>query len=126
MSKCSWCGCYTENSSDKFEENFCSLKCLDEYASRGYRLTEKTGCFVATAVYGSYDHDVVFDLRKFRDNWLLNRKWGTRFVTLYYRYSPTWANIIRKSTSLKYFVRVLLIKPLHYIVTLFRLHLLRK
>lgn len=46
------------------------------------------GCYIATAVYGSYDAPEVIVLRKFRDNYLLHRCWGKLFVKVYYTISP--------------------------------------
>lgn len=47
------------------------------------------GCYVATAVYGSYDCPEVWTLRRYRDN-TLNKTWyGRAFVKCYYAISPT-------------------------------------
>jgi hypothetical protein len=76
---------------------------------------KKKGCFIATATMGDYDHPVVLDLRMFRDNWLLNRKWGTEFINWYYEHSPKAAKVIEKNHYLKKISFYLLIKPLHFI-----------
>lgn len=48
----------------------------------------KAGCYVATAVYGSYDCPQVWVLRRFRD-YYLGEKWcGRLFIKLYYAISP--------------------------------------
>lgn len=122
MPNCSWCDRYTENSLEEYEETFCSLKCLHEYTQNGYKMTEKSGCFIATAVYGSYDHDIVFDLRLFRDNWLSSREWGIRFISFYYKHSPRLAQVIKSNSILRWIACLTLIKPLHFIVTSFKLH----
>ena len=50
---------------------------------------KKSGCYVATAVYGSYDCPQVWTLRRYRD-FTLARTWhGRAFVRLYYAVSPT-------------------------------------
>lgn len=49
----------------------------------------KQGCYVATAVYGTYDCPEVWTLRRFRDYYLDNRVWGRAFIKLYYAVSPT-------------------------------------
>lgn len=47
------------------------------------------GCYVATAVYGSYDCPEVWTLRRFRDD-TLDRTWyGRAFIRAYYAVSPT-------------------------------------
>ena len=47
------------------------------------------GCYVATAVYGSYDCPEVWTLRRFRDNTLAGTCFGRVFIRLYYAVSPT-------------------------------------
>lgn len=46
------------------------------------------GCYVATAVYGSYDCPEVWTLRRFRDNYLKNSAAGRAFIRFYYAVSP--------------------------------------
>ena len=62
---------------------------------------KKEGCFVATAAMGSYNHPEVIELRIFRDNWILEKKWGKGFVTWYYHYGSIAAKFIEKSLVLK-------------------------
>lgn len=47
------------------------------------------GCYVATAVYGSYDCPEVWTLRRFRDNHLAKTLKGRAFIRTYYAISPT-------------------------------------
>ncbi len=47
------------------------------------------GCYVATAVYRSYDCPQVWTLRRFRDDTLAEHWYGRAFVRLYYAVSPT-------------------------------------
>ncbi|MBR3570343.1 MAG: InlB B-repeat-containing protein, partial [Oscillibacter sp.] len=47
------------------------------------------GCYVATAVYGSYDCPEVWTLRRFRDQVLAKTWYGRLFIRLYYAVSPT-------------------------------------
>lgn len=49
----------------------------------------KSGCYVATAVYGSYDCPEVWTLRRFRDNTLAETWYGRTFIRTYYAISPT-------------------------------------
>lgn len=47
------------------------------------------GCYVATAVYGSYDCPEVWTLRRYRDFMLAETWYGRLFIFLYYSVSPT-------------------------------------
>lgn len=47
------------------------------------------GCYVATAVYGSYDCPQVWTLRRFRDYTLAETWYGRAFIHTYYAISPT-------------------------------------
>lgn len=47
------------------------------------------GCYVATAVYGSYDCPQVWTLRRFRDFTLAETWYGRAFIRTYYAISPT-------------------------------------
>ncbi|MCD7812330.1 MAG: hypothetical protein LUG91_10920 [Ruminococcus sp.] len=50
---------------------------------------EFNGCYVATAIYGSYDCPQVWTLRRYRDNTLAKTWYGRVFVRTYYAISPT-------------------------------------
>lgn len=50
------------------------------------------GCYVATAVYGSYDCPEVWTLRRFRDDTLGASWYGRGFIRLYYTVSPILVN----------------------------------
>lgn len=49
----------------------------------------KGGCYVATAVYGSYDCPEVWTLRRYRDDELAKTWYGRAFIHTYYAISPT-------------------------------------
>lgn len=49
----------------------------------------KGGCYIATAVYGSYDCPEVWTLRRFRDCTLAKSVFGRLFIHTYYIISPT-------------------------------------
>ena len=56
----------------------------------GIHPSEKSGgCYVATAVYGSYDCPQVWTLRRFRDYTLAKTWYGRAFIRSYYAISPT-------------------------------------
>ncbi len=50
---------------------------------------DPAGCYVATAVYGSYDCPQVWTLRRYRDDTLAKTWYGRAFVRTYYAVSPT-------------------------------------
>jgi len=51
--------------------------------------TTNNGCYVATAVYGSYDCPQVWTLRRYRDYTLAETWHGRAFIKTYYAISPT-------------------------------------
>lgn len=62
---------------------------------------KKSGCYVATAVYGSYDCPEVWTLRRFRDNMLAKTLLGRAFIRTYYAISPTLVKWFGKSDWFK-------------------------
>lgn len=59
------------------------------YSPEKARRMAKSGCYVATAVYGSYDCPEVWTLRRFRDDILSTKWYGRTFIKMYYAISPT-------------------------------------
>lgn len=59
------------------------------YQAPQTNMTQDGGCYVATAVYGSYDCPQVWTLRRFRDNILAETWYGRAFIRTYYAISPT-------------------------------------
>lgn len=51
-----------------------------------------SGCYIATAVYGSYDCPEVWILRRYRDYTLKGTWYGRSFIKFYYTISPTIVN----------------------------------
>lgn len=50
---------------------------------------KNSGCYIATAVYGSYDCPQVWTLRRYRDATLAKTWYGRTFICVYYAISPT-------------------------------------
>ncbi len=76
--------------------------------STGNSSSSGSGCFIATAAYGSYLHPQVQALRDFRDKYLLTNVPGRTFVALYYHMSPPVADFISRNETLRVLVRFLL------------------
>jgi len=57
--------------------------------------TKKEGCYIATMVYGNYDHSRVLLLRSYRDNTLKKSIIGRLFVRFYYFTSPKLVKILK-------------------------------
>lgn len=74
-----------------------------EFDERGNSGT--SGCYIATAVYGSPVCNEVFALRKYRDDYLAQRQWGRAFIRLYYALSPSMAKHIRQDSLLGQWIR---------------------
>jgi ribosomal protein L7/L12/predicted RNA-binding Zn-ribbon protein involved in translation (DUF1610 family) len=63
-----------------------SNKIIDDILSK--KDVSKEGCYIATAVYGSYDCPEVLTLRRFRDDSLRSTVFGKLLVRVYYVISP--------------------------------------
>ena len=84
---------------DDFCDDFCD-ECYEEGYDEGYEAARRNsrrsstsgsssdGCYIATAVYGSYDCPEVWMLRRFRDEVLRASVLGRLFIRGYYAVSP--------------------------------------
>jgi len=68
-----------------------------------------SGCFIATAAFGSAFGPKVMLLKKFRDHYLLDSAAGQAFVSAYYKYSPPFAAAIADREGLKKMTRISLL-----------------
>ena len=64
------------------------------------------GCYVATAVYGSYDCPEVWTLRRFRDTVLAKTWYGRLFIRFYYAVSPTLVRLFGETQYFQDFWRI--------------------
>ncbi|MFC1929222.1 CFI-box-CTERM domain-containing protein, partial [Chloroflexota bacterium] len=81
-----------------------------------FRAELLSGCFIATASYGTETAEEIQILRDFRDSVLLTNKLGAEFVYLYYKYSPPIADFIAQHEVLRTIVREGTIDPIVVIV----------
>ena len=89
---------------------------LSEEGSSG--VSSRSGCFIATAAYGSAFEPHVMTLRTFRDEQLSKTAFGDRLITYYYAVSPPVAETVAKSDTLRFIVRTLLY-PVVFVVGAF-------
>ena len=88
-----------EHNFDDFCDDYCD-ECYEEGYDEGYETARRNsrrsstsgsssdGCYIATAVYGSYDCPEVWTLRRFRDEFLRASLAGRLFIRGYYAVSP--------------------------------------
>lgn len=89
----------------------------DDYARRnsGSNQQKTASCYVATAVYGSYDCPQVWTLRRYRDYTLAESWYGRAFIHIYYAISPT---IVKLFGETKWFKKMWKGKLDHLVTTL--------
>ena len=92
------------------------LYSLGEIPNSGSKSSSKSGCFIATATMGNYDHPVVIQLSQFRDQYLIKHNWGRKFIKYYNIFSPYPAKIISKSNLLKKVSYFIIVQPLSFVV----------
>lgn len=74
-----------------------------------YPALPNSGCFIATAAYGSYSASPVQALREFRDRYLVTTASGRAFVSWYYTYGPRGAQFLNEHPEWKPVVRAALL-----------------
>ncbi len=77
---------------------------INTNTSANTQRTKSGGCYVATAIYGSYDCPQVWTLRRYRDNTLAKTWYGRAFIRTYYAISPTFVKCFGNT---KLFKRIL-------------------
>ncbi|MBE6957733.1 MAG: hypothetical protein E7447_01090 [Ruminococcaceae bacterium] len=73
------------------------------FSESGFTTVQQGGCYVATAVYGSYDCPQVWVLRRYRDQKLASTWSGRAFIRLYYAVSPCFVRWFGGSQLFKRF-----------------------
>lgn len=86
-----------------------------EILARNSRQQSQFGCYVATMVYGSYEHPQVLILREFRDNFLASYLLGRLFIKFYYKYSPQWVAMLRDNDRINSIIKKCLNQVIKYI-----------
>ena len=81
------------------------MQAVNESNKGGGGGPKKNGCYIATAVYESYDCPEVWALRRFRDYKLKRTAPGRAFVCCYYAVSPTLVKHFGGAKWLKRLVR---------------------
>lgn len=81
--------------------------------------SQRDGCFIATAVYGSETAVEVQVLRRFRDERILSSGIGRVFVKVYYQVSPALAKRLLNMPRSSFLVRRILLDPVVSIVQTF-------
>ena len=78
-----------QSASYQYEQNmYVGNTVLEKTWNRDTQPQKKKGCYIATAVYGSYDCPNVWVFRRYRDNRLQITLWGRIFIKIYYALSP--------------------------------------
>lgn len=67
-----------------------------------------SACYIATMVYGDYNHPQVMALRGFRDNTLQNSSLGRAFIRFYYKNSPAWVEKMQGKKTLNAIIKTVL------------------
>ena len=80
---------YTEANRESFMEYVPKIQKYEKNYTPPEVQKKKRGCYVATAVYGSYDCPEVWTLRRYRDRVLAASWHGRAFIRCYYAVSPT-------------------------------------
>ena len=118
-----------EHDFDDFCDDYCD-ECYEEGFDEGYETARRNsrrsstsgsssdGCYIATAVYGSYDCPEVWTLRRFRDEYLKGSVFGRLFVRFYYAVSP---GLVRRVGGRDFFR-----KPVKRVLDQFVIHLKNK
>lgn len=90
-----------EKEIQKVEADYCHPPVDKQAVSLQSNQNSSGGCYVATAVYGSYDCPEVWTLRRYRDEALASTWYGRMFIRTYYAISPTLVKWFGKTAWFK-------------------------
>lgn len=77
-------GSVFDDSIKKYDSSY-----INPFSEKSPPVASKRGCYIATAIYGSYDCPQVWTLRRYRDYTLAETWYGRVFIHIYYTLSPT-------------------------------------
>lgn len=79
---------------------------IDEATTRSTSTSSsRSGCYIATMVYGDYGHPQVLILRKFRDGKLSKSNLGKSFIRFYYKYSSCVVKKLKTKTIINMIIK---------------------
>lgn len=93
----------TETNNQSPKTGFVAMDAQETHNNVPSSESKSGGCYIATAVYGSYDCPEVWTLRRFRDLFLAERWYGRMFIKLYYAVSPIFVKWFGNTVWFKMF-----------------------
>jgi hypothetical protein len=101
----------TSDMRQRYESQKRALTNLYNQVNRSYSSSTSNtggGCYIATMVYGNYNHPKVIVLRKFRDETLANNLFGRAFIKFYYSTSPKIVSLLKDQQKVNRIIRKVL------------------
>ena len=83
------------------------------YNSNVGEKSKSSGCYIATACYGSYDCTQVLTFRHYRDEYLSQTLAGRMFIKIYYALSPSFAKWLENKHRINTFIREIFLEPIY-------------
>ncbi|RVD55408.1 hypothetical protein EN828_25255 [Mesorhizobium sp. M2D.F.Ca.ET.185.01.1.1] len=97
---------------ERMNQAAAAIRSMDgSYSPPSIEKKQAEACFVVTATMGDPQHPQVLLLRRFRDEWILKRRWGKAFVDFYSKVGPPLAAVIEGSKLLRRLSFILIVKP---------------
>jgi uncharacterized Zn finger protein (UPF0148 family) len=78
---------------------------VENFEKNGTIIKSSGGCYIATAVYGSYEAPEVIVLRQFRDEVLAQSMLGKFFIKIYYILAPSISNWLKNTKYINNLVK---------------------